>query len=327
MSGSTAVSEAPTNEPDASDWEAGRRELERRLLEELRAAFPQAQPNYARPLDGRVVDTRFDPETGQLRNVTDYEMAGAVTSGLHPEFVADRIAYGKRIRQVWSWAMSGVQFHYNEWWATKSHYGYQHRSICGGCGEEIWTNCDRPAPARCRVCRWTSGACAETGLACATAYKNHDCRCDDCRRWNADRMRRVRSKRTEPQTGSRNTVLSKSSLDTGTLKDSGIQRTSTSTKNGVTRTPEPATWTWLPVEMRAHIARHKAVVDAYHAERAAAKDTARRRCFCKSCKQRGFLREELSATWLCIQCDPKRVGLVKGSVEYFDSIQLNIATD
>lgn len=319
------ASVAPTVQSDPQTvFDAERRDLEKRLLANLRTTFPHARPNYARPLDGRVVEYRTTGPGQPARAVTDYELAGARTFGIPagPEFVDERIAAGQRIRQVWHWECGGIAFRFNASWKACSHFGYQQLSTCATCRTNVWTTCDRPAHARCRTCRATSGTCSEIGLACSTAYKAHGCRCNDCRQWNAARMRRVRQ-RPELNTESRKPVLSRSTSDTGTGSTPDNREKGPSTKKRVTRRPEPETWTWLPVELRDHIARHAAIV-AGHFTR---KDAARRRCFCRGCKERGFLREELSAGWLCLNCDPKRRGLVSGSAEYWETTRLNIVTD
>ena len=48
-------------------------------------------PNHDRALDGRVVDTCFDPATRQLRNVTDRELVALIVGPApRPELLGDR---------------------------------------------------------------------------------------------------------------------------------------------------------------------------------------------------------------------------------------------
>jgi hypothetical protein len=332
MSGDSSAVEAPVIptrvEPPVAPqnaWLEERQHLERQLIERLKAAFPQVIPNHARPLDGTVVEKRATDPGKPLRDVTDYELAGARTFDIPrgPEFIGERIAYGQRIRQVWSWATRGRRFRYNEWWATYSHYGYQHQSKCVACGDDdIWTNCDQPAQQRCRKCRWTSGACSDNPkVACATAYTRHQCRCESCRKWNTDAVRQRRARKRAKAKETCTSVLSRSNkvISTPELTTPVVLRT----KNAGTR-PEPETWTWLPIEARDHIARHAVFVHAHYA----GKEAARRKCFCRKCKKHGFLREELSENWLCVQCDPNRRGLATGCAEYMNDTrdQLNIVT-
>src|SRR5688572_12277372 len=102
MSGTTTA--APIDAREAkSQW---KRPL---LLDQLKRDGFKLTANYARALDGRVVDTRFDPETGQVREVTDHELAGAKTFGIAPADWRSRRLYGLRIRQVWYFSADGVE--------------------------------------------------------------------------------------------------------------------------------------------------------------------------------------------------------------------------
>lgn len=196
MSGT--VTARQTDAREVSPPEAPRRESWKRplLTDQLKRDGFALVPNYDRPLDGRVVDTRFDPETGQVRDVTDHELAGAKTFGIVPADWQSRRFYGLKIKQVWSFTVADVELRCNEAWNGASHFGLQYRSRCAACGAERWNNADRPPLPLCTKCR--TRRCRRTALACSTAYKRGQCRCDDCRAWHATQARLNRAAKRGP---------------------------------------------------------------------------------------------------------------------------------
>src|SRR2546423_11125467 len=84
-------------------------------------------PNHDRALDGRVVDTRFDPATKQLRNVTDYELVTLIVGQ----------PYGGQFFQTWYFVVDGIELQFNEAFEGWSNYGLRYRTACRDCGEAL----------------------------------------------------------------------------------------------------------------------------------------------------------------------------------------------
>lgn len=214
------------------------------LLDQLRSDGFKLTPNYDRALDGRIVDTRLDPETGLVRDVTDFESAGGITFSIPAHLWKERAAYGRRIKQVWHFTAEDMQLRYNEAWNGATHFGLQYASLCTICNSEHWNNADRPPKRLCAKCRTLR--CPVTGRATSTAYQKHDCRCETCRTWNAGRMRRWRRC---------NHFVSKENSKERTEGEINASSSSLSSTNKVvTRSSD---WTWLPLELLSSIARHE----------------------------------------------------------------------
>jgi hypothetical protein len=290
------------------------------LLDQLKRDGFKLTPNYDRALDGRVVDTRFDPETGEIRNVTDHELAGAKTFGIAPGDWRSRRFYGLKIKQVWYFSIEGVELRCNEAFNGAAHFGLQYKTICAACDTERWTNADRHPLPLCLTCR--TRRCPLTGLACSTAYKRGECRCDACRAWHATqaRLNRAASKRGL-------FVSSNLKREEKEKKSSSFSSDSVTGTNKET-TRSAASWTWLPQSLRDSITSHEAALARHDAARKARVA----RCYCNRCTRRGFESRELTpandprGAFLCATCaaqplargylDPKTRGFRSGTDEY-----------
>ena len=228
------------------------------LLDLLKSRFTLT-PNYQRALDGRIVDTRFDSETGRERPVTDYEVVKRVLA------VRGIEVYGDRIRQTWSFtAADGTALRFNETWEGSRHYGVLHASHCRRCGRTCWNRADRAPIKRCGECYHAeaaqhSGRCQKTGGTCSTGYIKKRCRCEACRTWNREAHRRRRQKRS-----SVTTRLSPIKKEEGRLRDPilGSQNLPIENKTGcyapcLGSVWQPENWTWLPADVRAVLADYE----------------------------------------------------------------------
>jgi hypothetical protein len=209
------------------------------LLTELHQHF-QLIPNHDRALDGRIVDTRFDPDTGQLRDVSDIELVGRIVG---PPF-------GGTFFQTWYFTVEGIDFQFNQAFDRWGYHGIRYRTECKDCAMERWRPISKPpARQRCPACRdakSTTPLCPETGLRCSTAYVKHKCRCADCRAWHAASHRQRRARR--------NSDSSQEQLQENDGSDSYSPVIALRTIRVPTPLmwgAEPAQdWTWLPVALQ-----------------------------------------------------------------------------
>lgn len=220
------------------------------LLTTLRNDF-RLVPNYDRALDGRVVDTRFDPATKQLRNVTDRELVALIIGP----------AYGGQFFQTWYFVVDGIHFQFNQAFESWRYHGLRYQTACRDCGEALWVPIYRQPRRRCLTChqnRSTTPTCPESDdtVRCSTAYVKHHCRCATCREWNATRQRQRRARN--------NPVSSKQQLQE-ILREESYFPVVTPRTNRVVTPPEnehgAVTWTWLPASLRNVLARYEAAVE------------------------------------------------------------------
>jgi hypothetical protein len=230
------------------------------LLAALQRAGFRPVPSH-RPLDGRIADRRFDPDTGAMRPVTDYEVVGGI---LGAGMAAQRAALGRRVRPTWRFTAAGVALRFNAAWEACRHRGLQYAHPCPACGVRRWTNADRP-PARCGDCRGErSPRCPETGWACSTAYVRHRCRCAACRGWNAAARRRQRARHRSgcdncvSPIGTRRGEEEQEKETSPSLTYNRVVTSRSLTPSSPEMPSEPTTWRWVPQAVRAVVARYEA---------------------------------------------------------------------
>jgi hypothetical protein len=216
------------------------------LLTTLQEHF-QLVPNHDRALDGRVVDTRFDPDTRQLRDVTDHEL---VTALVGP-------AYGGRFFQTWYFTVDGIDFQFNQAFERWGFHGLRYRTTCRDCGEaRCWRPIHKPpARQRCQECRYARSItpiCDDLDLRCSTAYVKHGCRCDDCRAWNAANQRRRRAGTNSDS--STKTLLE--NVRTDSSLPVVVPEELSELVPALVTEQESARWVWLPRRLREVVVRY-----------------------------------------------------------------------
>jgi hypothetical protein len=260
MATKQAVTNTPTRPaPDrAFTWPVLREHLQRDGFDLI--------PNYARPLDGHVVDTHVDPITKQERAVTDYELAGRKLMGYTVGEIeaAQAETLGRKLRQTWDFTVDGMPLRCNESFEHQSNFGLQYASTCRHCGLPRWNNADHPATPLCGTCRIAlsdTPRCPEMRCACSTAYKRHGCRCEPCRKWNAAKHRFLYAKRrSNPNLSSVTTTNVREESAPVPTSLLGLRLGLDSPLD--TDTPWSAAWTWLPVTVRESLARYEAAIES-----------------------------------------------------------------